>query len=837
MYLKKSILYSIENKILQELEDIDTINGLYYGEYILPIDEHINNHINKKLDDSDTITKLINQIGKDHIINKIRYKISTIEELIPLYDINTENLYIISKTNVYKRVVETNYRFVDNILKNKFIKIKDYLEQEKLDEISKDPIKLRKLRKLKLLIGFLETYIEDELFNTYIKVFYKYSSALGKNITTCERPSFTNFFEHLQPYYSRSQLINMGLNMGIITPDKTYYDDAEVKDLCTSISPFDISASILLNHQKHIVDQDKVGLVQYYSLQGSYFMNQYLRDLSPYPYKNILLEDIIQHMWHLVKKSPSFNKSYIVYRFIENDSHIRDLAIGDNYTEPSFISTTRDPFYKSDVYKFGFILIKIRIPADIKGVALCMETFSHFKAEQEIIFPPLTQLKLEKKDSKCLYYHTDEKYSSQVKYRYEFSYVGNQPISFINKPILNKEILVDFLKIPTSNSLSLDEKIKQFIMNYVNSLFQFKTKIGENDEIFTINIEWYNSTSAYKDFYAIKTSNGFSMYTFYKNYMLFSLEIGEDDEGSIMHVNFHSTYTIVNIHGIINDSDFIYFISTIAYHFDIYLIILYTDYMSCNTKQNSNKKTSLKNIVSSNPPNIKSEFIKNIGTHQRDFNRHSIRKGGAIISNKKSININNRFFIPKLPTTQNRVRTVSSDLPKSFISDDYLGGSYPIDFYDYLKNNRKRFYKNFSYGEVKPKFTFFQLDKIKKISCTQILIKNDRDEIYQIFFKVYLKKKFPDNIASFYIWLVDNYCYLIKTFITKLDRIYFNNNPFKQDSYIVDPFVYLYNRNYIPTLPQYNINVNRNVMRSTRQMNEYRLDISKRRSTLRIIDN
>src|SRR5439155_2826613 len=107
---------------------------------------------------------------------------------------------------------------------------------------------------------------------------------------------------------------------------------------------------------KHIIVNNKIGIVQYYSLQGSYFMNKYLR--NPNDYKNELLEKAIFSMWELIDTAPSFDKSYILYRFINDDIYLKYLKIGDTFIDPSFISTTRDPFYKSETYKFGFILIK-----------------------------------------------------------------------------------------------------------------------------------------------------------------------------------------------------------------------------------------------------------------------------------------------------------------------------------------------------------------------------------------------------------------------------------------------------------------------------------------------
>ena len=244
------------------------------------------------------------------------------------------------------------------------------------------------------MIKFLESFNLDTLYKTYMQVFYLYANEVGKNITTCKKPSFLPHFIHIKPYYTRSEVINMALNMNIKLEDK-YYNQDEVNKLCNKISNNDISADILLQHQKYIINNDKVGLVQYYTLQGSYFINNYLRKLVNYNYKNEYLESLITPMWKLLNNAPAFDKSYILYRFISDDKHLRQLNIGEIYTELGFTSTTRDPFYRSDLYKFGMILVKINIPKNKKGVALCVETLSHFSKSIKVKVPYSTREELE----------------------------------------------------------------------------------------------------------------------------------------------------------------------------------------------------------------------------------------------------------------------------------------------------------------------------------------------------------------------------------------------------------------------------------------------------------
>ena len=93
-----------------------------------------------------------------------------------------------------------------------------------------------------------------------------------------------------------------------------------------------------------------------------------------------------------------------------------------------------------------------------------------------------------------------------------------------------------------------------------------------------------------------------------------------------------------------------------------------------------------------------------------------------------------------------------------------------------------------------------------------ILLKTDRDELYQLYDK-YCKGKI-DSVVEFYLWLIENNkCYLLDIFINKIDKILGENNPFRNDMYILDASTYLYNRKYISSYP-INISIAQNVKRS-----------------------
>ena len=745
-------LYDIKNKKIKLYEKNDIFDSLYFLETRVPTTEELS-----------TL-----KITSD----EIKKSISKIDNKMPLYDVVTENMYLIKKENVYNRVYHQNYRFPEQTLLDHFI-----LKQKKYSELKKkgniETLLLRKILKNDLMISFLENFDLDILYETYVKIFYKYSK-YGKEITLCKNASFVSQFLHVKPYLTKGEIFNLALNFQVIE-DENNNDEID-ENMCKKVINLQMTSHMLLLHHNYIIRHEKLGLTQYYTIQGSYFMNQYLRKMTSYRNKNEYLEKLIYPMWNLVLNAPAYDKDYYVYRFINNDNFLSDLDIGDTFVETGFMSTTRDPFYRSDLYKFGFILIKVKIPKDIKGIALCLETISHFPEELEIIFPPKTHFKLINKGEKCKYYHIDKNFTSQIKTRYEFEWIKNEPITFerTTHPLNTKK--VDFLNIPKTSSLTLIEKIKTFENNYVNEMYQFKTSIGEKE--YTVVSEWYDSTGAYKNYYAIESKVGYSIYTLYNGYILFFIEIGENMDGNTMHINYFLKYSSIDPSEVVGDENLIKFFCSVAYYFDIQLVVLYSNYLNCS---------------------IYTEMLQNGGYNdirQRSFGLPD-----------KDIQINSEKKIGEI---------------------HILGGSYSADLYQYMTTGKKRYSEiNLLNIELKPMFSYYYLDTLKTTSPQKVLLKDDRDELYQIYDKIFLHEvdKSEDNIAYFYVWLKTRKCYLIDYLARKITRLFGSHNPFIRDYYLLDPQTYLYNRKLISTYP-ININrevtIKRNILKENK--NDYRIN-------------
>jgi hypothetical protein len=736
-------LYNIATKKIEDIKDHDVLDKLYFLTHIIPKDK--------------------NELQIKTHISKLEYK-------MPLFDIYTSNIYLILRENIYNRVTYNHYRFPSKSVLDKLKS--EYTNMVNIND--NDVLQQRKIKKYKLMIEFLDNFDLDILEQTYYRMLYKYSVQLGKNIIFCKRPSFNKYIHNTKPYYTRTEIINLALNMNIIKNiNKDNVDELDIDELCNRVSNNDINYNILLEHQKHIIKNDKMGLIQYYSVQGSFFVNRYLRNLVSYKSSNKTLDDIIKPLYNLCITAPAFDKDYILYRFVKEDTYLRKIDIGDIFTESAFMSTTRDPFYRADTFAFGMILMKIRIPKNKKGVGLCIETISHFPNEQEIIFAPGSQFKLISRDENTLYYHTDPVFASKVKTKYEFVWVGNDYHE--QKREKEKQLtLVDFIKLDKPSLNTLNERIQVFNNDIVDITSRFEIEL--NNKKYVVNVEYFDSIGAYKKFYALQSSNGFSLYTLYNGYLLFMIEIGEVKNVAEMHVNYYVKYNTLMKEDIISDDDFLNFISSIAYYFNISKIIIYTENKPCSIMVNL--------------------------TQRQDEEINQLDKN----------NQNNQIKV--------------------------LTGNYCVDFYNYLKHNKKK-YSNTKIQniEFKPYFSYYDLDLLKHLDPSEFLYKDD-DELYQLYHKNY-KIDFPKkSFADYYLWLIENKCYLVESLVMRMNRVYKSSNPFELDFYILDPFTYLYNRNIIKiygnmTVDEIITDRKKNIIPT----NEYRLDQSIEKAKLRSLSS
>lgn len=684
-------LYNIKTKKIEQIPPEMVMDRLYYLEYILP---------------PNLPPKELTKLKQD--ISKLKYK-------IPLYDIGTTNMYIISKSELYERVINQNFRFPD---KTFLSKLKKKIQQKTSDFYTDENLLKRRDRKFQYIIEFLNNFDLDILYRTYIECFYE-TEQISKNISVCVRPSYLPHMKHVRPYYNTIEIIKLAKNNNLDT-------NLEISLLCDIVAENDIPASILLQHLEHISKNKQIGLVQYYTFHGSFFFNKYLRNVSQSEseFKNIILEENILAISKLIKSAPAFDKDYILYRFIETDDHINNFKPGDIYIEPGFTSTTRDPFYTPTYYKFGMILVKIKIPANMMGIALCVETYSLFPQEEEIILAPYLKLRLDARDNNVDYYHIDETRETHIRTRYEFTFVGYDECIFTQMLMPTVKPTLDLKRFDKAKGKSLSEKIINFVNTYVNNIFQFKIKLLEIT--LTLSVEWSDSTGSYRNMYSIRKSDNFGIYCLHDNHILVFIEIGDIDGIPNMHVNYFLKYTSTPRKTILDKENFLYLISAIAHQFGIEQVKIYTDYVSCDYDFNVNK---------------------------------------------------------------------------------HRGGNFCLDFYEYFKYGKK-IYPQISTNELHSGFSYYKLDILKKTKINEIIKKDTIDDfIYQLYDKTYKQISNEDNLAAYYVWLVETNCYIIPEFIKKISKLYLADNPFDYDYYIFYPITYLYNKNILPLFTQNDISL------------------------------
>jgi hypothetical protein len=719
------MLLNINNK-LENIKDTEVLYNLYYNLAELPT----------KINKESKSTSL--QDSKSTSLQNLKDEISKIDNYIPLYDIFSRNIYLIKPEEIYNKVTNLYYRPLNKELYDylKSIKTKDKSYKEKLD------------KNIKFMDNFNLKILED----TYIKTFYYQSNKIGKNFTLCIKPSFLPFV-NINPYYNRDELINMGLNLKVIKEDNTFYDKDKLDSLCTKVSDLEIDSDTLLNHYLFIQENNIKYFIKYYSFMGSSHINFYLRNVCN---KDKHIENNIKNLYDIIAKAPSFNKSYYVYRLVDKDNYLKNIRIGGYFEDRSFISTSRNPFYNPTTNTFGQILIKIKLPKNIEGVGLCIENYSLFPEENEIILNPC-KLKLIAKDSSSLvYYHTDKKAQRSITTKYEFEYVA--PLK-LNLNILTKnydyEIEVPYIDIFNVyvNGGNIYEKIQNFeeMLPLVNTSRRFYTEI--NNKNILINVNKMNDKRIYEKFFFLQ-KNKYNeediieeLYLTYQDEktgeILLMIEIKD-----VISVNYLQKFTGCNKE--FNDEDLLLLISGIAKMFDIFSVIIHPNFKAFST------------VI-----NVSPEEYKYVINNETDY--HSIKK----------------------------------------LSNDII--LFNNDLMNYIMTKKDRF-NNIN---IKMNYKRYMLDKLKNIEISEVFTK----ENYEIY-SVIKNDKNLKNLNDLLIFIFKNYFYLLDKVIYHINLYFDDNLIINKLYYKFDASNYLFEKeilnysinnddtlveNYIKKLDIYNI--------------------------------
>ena len=468
-------------------------------------------------------------------------KLSQYSDIIPMYDIYSDTIIPVPSKEINYRLLKCHYRFITD-------EVKQWIK----NKLDKSDNKIKYIDNLHII----DNYDMETLEKTSYETLYRNSPELGLSISICKRNSFNPFSTHLTPYYTKNELIKLGMNNKIIKniDINDLIDKTEHYKICKKVSKNDISYKTIIEHMRAIIENNCIGWIQYYSMTGSYVFNKILRENLPinrYMYDG--LKNIIDTM-----NSISLPNKYYFYRFIWDDIFIKNLKIGDTFMDNGFISTTRDPFYSPGIkMDFGLILIRINIPSKMKGIGLLVENFSMFPKEEEFLIAPFVKFKLVAKND-TTYYHVDEKFEKLIKKKYEFDLVSKDISKDIEKHLKNLNIVDDntIPSIDISNirldSMERFERFNQFIKQCdIIGQYMYKNMI--------YICQFFDSTGSYQNMYYNKTKDGMIHTHSIDGNIILSIECGDklvvnylktkcSYDNNIMHKNIENVNEIISMY-------------------------------------------------------------------------------------------------------------------------------------------------------------------------------------------------------------------------------------------------------------------------------------------------
>lgn len=509
-------------------------------------------------------------------INNFKTMFSSDDSYLPLYDINNNFIYFIFKSNIYNYI--TNYKF-----RPVNLQLIEFLKENKKEN-----------EKLLKLINFFDL---DILEKNLLKFIFYNTKEIGSDISFLMNPAFISFL-NINPFLKKSSIVNTAQNLGLINNDKlsNYNSNEKIKDLYNKIKYIFFSRKELLSHIKHITDHKMSKVINFYTMYGAFFLNNYIRNPEKNSYDDNAINQI-NKLTKLIKNAPKLNSSKIIFRFIKSvPNSLKKINIGEIYTESSFMSCTRKPHVDAINEQFGFILLKINLPKDFPGCCLSIESDSVFPEEKEVILAPGSKFRLDSVDDNVDFYSFNKLTDQNIKKKYELTFIGFDDISIPKYEIL---------KIPEINFVrdeiigdGLEEKITYFWDNYgkFNRRFNLILPNGEKKLLYC---NYYNSTDTYQKFFYYKIDDGFFFYGYNENYEIdLFIEVGDE-----IIVNFPSRSLAID-----NNKNTKIISSLIAYGFKVNKINLYPDYIRASDVGNDSNYIFTSRIYVNE---ILFKFIKN----------------------------------------------------------------------------------------------------------------------------------------------------------------------------------------------------------------------------------
>ncbi len=586
--------------------------------------------------------KLIQDIFnlKIKLSDKDKIKLSEYEEYIPMYDIYSQQIYPIFKKNLHYRLIESHYRFVTD-------EIKDWMEKKYNDckEIDKPKSLIFKKN-----LDIISNYDLKMLTDTSYKVLYKYSKELGLQVSICKRKSFHPFFKHLKPYYTKTELIKLGENMNILKEeiDIESLNEKEIHySICIKISENDVSFDEIKNHSEEIIDKNIISWITFYSFIGSFIFNVFLRK-TKFTINSYILNGL-KKLINVFKTSKPLEKDYVLYRFIWNDTFIKNLQAGEKFIDNGFTSSTRDPFYSPGINgTFGLILLKIHIPKNTPGIGFFIENFSLFPNEEEFLFSPFSEFLIISKNDNFKYYHTNPSFEKLINKKYELKYVGCKydNISYYNYTFKDNIKTVNFETYEARGVNKLE-----MLHNFIEDSDQINIKL--KNKLYKMTFQWFDGSdnSSYSKLYGNKIKEGINFNIFTEDgYPYINIELGDS-----LIVNYINTkYFYKNEKKELTDDeiDLIFYFGKIFYYSTARIYNTYRNFSEFKNNYDSNIKMFLyNNFYNHTIYNYAKNKIKEFGKNnyiKLDFGWYNL----DIVLNKKMP----EYIIDKLKLKYTTVR-------------------------------------------------------------------------------------------------------------------------------------------------------------------------------------
>lgn len=769
------LFYPKTNKIIKT-NDTEILDNMYDNLAVIPSIEQF-----KSFKEINSLLKKNNAKNIDDLTNMFKQHISKLSYKIPLFDYNTKNIYLVLYEDVYQKVTQFNYRFpnkkIINLLKNTL----NDLIGKKISDIEWISKYIKKLNKN---IDFLNNFDLITLKQTYLEAFLD-SNPTSKELTTCIRPSYLPYQKNYQtPYYTKSELVSMALNLGIIngkTSDQIkivkpwLYSKSELTNICNKLSSYEINTQMLIYNQLYILYNNAKSYVQYYSLFGSYYINSYLRNTN-----SILDTEMNKHIsnfFKLMESTPAFDNDYEVYRFIENDEYLSHLSIGDVFNETSFISTTRNPFYGEKDNVFGFILLKIRLPKGKQGIALLMESYSNYPFEQEVLLMP-GSLKLVETNNDWSYYHWNKLAEKKIIKKYTFEYI--KPLSYdiesytksyLKTLSLEQIPVIDFYKEVYEGS-NVQEKILNFFhsLNKINLRRTFHSNIG--DIKYQFFAYFLTQNKVYSKFFFLQKEDeqnkllGDEIYLSVQNPLNGQIELLIEIR-NIISVNYYHRYS--GLGNKIPEEQLLHWLAGLAKALTIDTIIIHGNY--------SSYASIVENILS-------------------------------------EANITQKNLLDEWKTIQD------IDNPDTNILNLYTAdvNTFCVDLVNYLLNGKKRF---MMHEYIEHKVPYHMLNKLKTTKFIDLYnaygsIADNNAQLFKIYgniIKQIESKQIESkqeiskqiSVSEFYEIIHFSHPYLINKLQNLIILSYPKNAPNPWHLYYVfKPFQYLYEKQIIQFIPEFN---------------------------------